>query len=370
MQAVTVALGRKVHRRARNNAESNVALAGLRIRPFQRHAVIEVGIGEPGQMFWYAHIVQPDITIVTSIGSEHNRSLKTLEVTRSEKAEMVRILPSSGLAVFNGDDPNVLWMRGETRARVITFGFAESNDVRATDFTYDWPNGSRFKVHANSETRVLRTRLIGRHMVYPILAAVAVSLAEGFNLDEVIPALETLEPTPGRMQTVPLANGAIILRDDYKSSLETIDAALDAFSEIPAGRRIVVLGEVSEPPGSQGPIYRRLGERIAEIASRAIFVAETKTFKRYSAGAKSQGWTKDKILHAGKSVLKVVEDLRKDLGPGDVVLVKGRDNQRLERISLALRGRTVRCELSFCDLKLRCDVCPMLERGHSGDVKM
>ena len=121
MRAVTAALGRKIHPRAELNAKSEVALAVLRIRRSDRHAVIEVGIDAPGKTLGYARVVRPNVTVATSVGSEHNRSLKTLEVTRSEKAEMVRILPASGLAVLNGDDPNVMWMQSQTRAR--------SNDV-------------------------------------------------------------------------------------------------------------------------------------------------------------------------------------------------------------------------------------------------
>ena len=102
MRAVTVAFGRNVHRRAMFNAKNSVAGAIFRVRAADRHAVIEVGIDKPGKMAMYARLVLPNITVVTSIGSEHNRSLKTLEITRSEKAAMVRILPSSGLAVLNG----------------------------------------------------------------------------------------------------------------------------------------------------------------------------------------------------------------------------------------------------------------------------
>lgn len=247
--------------------------------------MIEVGIARPGQMAVYARIIQPDITVVTSIGSEHNRSLGTLEVTRAEKSEMVKILPTSGIAVLNGDDPNVLWMKGQTRARVINFGTYKTNDVRASDITLDWPNGTQFKLHADGEMRELRIHLIGRHMVYPILAAVAVSLAEGYTLDQIIPGLEALPPTPGHLEPIRLENGAIILRDDFKSSLETIEAALDVFSEIPAKRHIVVLGEVSEPPGSQGPIYRGIGERIAQMTWQAIFIDED-SCRSYATGAK------------------------------------------------------------------------------------
>jgi hypothetical protein len=53
-----------------------------------------------------------------------------------------------------------------------------------------------------------------------------------------------------------------------------------------------------------------------------------------------------------------------DLGAGDVVLIKGRANQRMERLLLRLTGRQVRCELTYCDAKLvACDRCPMLQCG-------
>ncbi|MBI2487251.1 MAG: hypothetical protein HYW01_09900 [Deltaproteobacteria bacterium] len=187
------------------------------------------------------------------------------------------------------------------------------NDVCASDITLDWPNGTRFKLHAEGETCNLRIRLIGKHMVYPVLAAVAVSLAEGFTLGQVIPALEAMPPTPGRIEPIHLANGAIILRDDFKSALETIEAALDVLSEIPAERRIVVLGEVEEPPGSQGPIYRQIGERIAKIASYAVFVGGN--YQPYAAGAVRGGLPRDALINAERSVFKAFEVLRESLGP-------------------------------------------------------
>jgi hypothetical protein len=57
--------------------------------------------------------------------------------------------------------------------------------------------------------------------------------------------------------------------------------------------------------------------------------------------------------------------LQAELGPGDVVLVKGRDTQRMERIALGLQGHTVRCGLDTCGATTswRCGNCPVLERG-------
>jgi len=80
----------------------SLALAVLRIRPDDRHTVIEVGIEGSGQMTNYARMIHPNMTVVTSIGSEHNRSLRTLEETRKEKSEMLRMLPPSDLPSLTG----------------------------------------------------------------------------------------------------------------------------------------------------------------------------------------------------------------------------------------------------------------------------
>ena len=108
VRAVAAALGIAPSDTMLHNAWGSISRAVLRIGRRQRRAAIEVGIADKGQMRRYAEVVLPDVTVVTSIGSEHQRSLGTLEVTRDEKAWMVRALPPGGVAVLNGDDPNVI----------------------------------------------------------------------------------------------------------------------------------------------------------------------------------------------------------------------------------------------------------------------
>jgi UDP-N-acetylmuramyl pentapeptide synthase len=166
-----------------------------------------------------------------------------------------------------------------------------------------------------------------------------------------------------------LANGVTLLKDAYKSSLETVDCALDALEEIPAQRKLIVMGEISEPPGSQGPVYRRIGERMAKIASHVVMVGAN--FQRYSAGLRRGGLPGESLVDAGRGPVRAVEEIRRVWEPGDVVLIKGRDTQRLERIGLALSGRELRCDLPTCNATVpgpgvRCDGCPMFERGWEG----
>ena len=363
-RAVRAALGLDPAAHVSANCWEHVARRVLAVRAGDRHAVIEVGIAKPGEMVRYARVVHPDVTVVTSIGSEHHRSLGTVERTRDEKAHMVRALAPGGLAVLNGDDANVAWMRGETRARVVTFGLDPSNDVVGRDLRLDWPHGMELTIAARGASARVRAPLLGAKMAYPLLAAAAVGVEAGRPLAEIADDLARVTPAPGRLQAIALPDDVWLLRDEHKAGQETVHAALDVLAAIPARRRIALLGEVSEPLGSPGAVYREIGARLADVATHVVVVG--RAFRRIASGARAAGMPNDRLIDGGRSVHEAVAALRALLEPGDVVLLKGRDTQHLERIWLALTGRTIGCGLVFCDVRARCDRCPMLERGWGG----
>ena len=362
-RTLSSALCGEVHPYLANNAGFFVSHAIFRIRPGQPHQVIEVGISAPGQMARHASTVKPDVVVVTSIGTEHGRSLGTLEVTRAEKARMVEGLRPGGTAFLCGDDPNVLWMRGQTKERVITFGLGPHNDYWACDVRSHGRDGTTFTVeHADHGRLEVETPLVGAPGLRAALAALAVGLDEGLNPTQLLSSIRAMTPTVGRLEPQPLPSGATLLRDEYKSSLETVEMALAVLGSIEAERRICVLGEISEPPGSQGAVYRAIGRQLAEVADRAYILGGN--FQRYAAGAKRAGMDPESLIDCGRDVLGTLERLREDIGPGDLILVKGRDTERLDRISLGLLGADVRCALTYCDAKAyRCHHCPMLERS-------
>jgi len=366
-RATLAALGEDPSRLTGANAWSQIALAILRMKAKDLYGVVEVGIDRPGQMERYAPMVRPDLVIVTTVGSEHNRSLGTLESTRHEKAHMVRRLGKDAIAVLNGDDPNVAWMRSQTQARVVTFGQSPDNDVVLSEIRLAWPMGMSFRVRVGTEEQDVTVQLLGLPMVYAAGAALAAAWALGHPLDRVGERLAGLSPTTGRLEKVELGNDVVMIRDEFKSSLETVDAALDLLAAIPARRKLIVMGEISEPPGSQGPIYRRIGERMAEIASLLVVIGGN--YQRFATGARRGGLSGEAVIDAKRSIRGAVDAIETALQPGDVVLIKGRDTQKLDRVALSLMGTECKCEIAFCEAKVRCAACPMLDRGW-GDRKV
>ncbi len=367
LRAIKTVLQRPLSRFYQGNCWSYVAAAVLRIRPGDAFEAIEIGIDGKGQMSKYARLVKPQLVVVTSIGSEHHRSLGNLEQTRAEKSQMIRQLSPSATVFLNGDDSNVLWMRQHTPVRIVTFGFHPHNDFRAVTVYAATVKGTRFRCLTDELDVPVQTRLLGRHMVYPVLSALAVAHILGISHQSAIERLGTLRPTPGRMETVALKNNILLIRDEFKSSLETILRAFKVLKKMAGIRKIIVMGEVSEPPGSQGPIYRDIGNQMAAIFDRIVIVGVN--YQRYAVGATRAGFDREKIFDAGNSVMSAITYLGTFLKSGDIVFIKGRDTQRLERISLALMGRNVKCAIQSCDARPhRCDTCPMLETGWKSKV--
>lgn len=103
---------------------------------------------------------------------------------------------------------------------------------------------------------------------------------------------------------------------------------------------------------------------MAKTASRVVVVAKKRAFEGYQAGLYKGGFPRDSIVNTRRSLVEAVEAVRENLGPGDVVLIKGEERQRLERVAFALMGRDVRCHVIHCQIKTtRCADCEMLETG-------
>lgn len=361
-RALRALLLEKDHYQSFSNYGSRLAENLLRSPYWQRHDVLEVGISGPGQMGDYARMIRPDVVVVTSIASDHNRSLPTLEQTREEKAEMVRALTAAGLAVLNADDPHVLWMASQTRGRVLRYGLRPDCDVWASDLRLNWPTGMAFNLHAGGESVRVQSRLLGAHLVHSQLAAAAMAWHEGVPLGRIGERLATVEPVAARLEPHPLPGGAILIDDSFKSGIESFRAAIDLLRQIPARRRIAVLGDVEEPVGSLGPIYRDLGERLAGSVEVLVFLGNSRTFPPLRGAATQAGLPRSACHLVTGGIRGAEEFLRAcNLSAGDVVLLKGPFAKRMRRLLLRLQGRTVRCSADNCQVKVPvCDACPLL----------
>ena len=332
----------------------------LRVRPWHRFAVVEVATNQPGLMRRSARLVRPHVAVVLTVARTHTKDFLSLDETAAEKAQILKALSPTGLAILNAEDPRVLKMADGCRCRVKTFGRSAELDLWADEVSSKWPARLSLRVHAGSEMQRIKTNLVGLHWVNSVLAALLTALSCGIPLKAAAEALEQVEPFPARMQPVLLPSGATIIRDEYNSSPPTLEAALRAFEKFEAVRRVLVISGFSDSPKNSRTRLRELGKRASEIADLAVFVnrehGQHAVKAAISSGMKPECVLNFTDLHEAASYLK------SELRIGDLVLLKGRTTDHLPRIFFAQFG-SIGCWKTNCSKTINCDFCDELRPG-------
>lgn len=328
----------------------------LRMRPWHRFAVIELGAGDPGGIRRNARLARPHVGIVLGLARTHTNVFRTLDETAAEKAQLVAALPRRGLAILNGDDERVRKMGEGRRCRVETFGLAPGADAWADEVSARWPARLALRVHTAGGAERIETRLVGTHWVNGILAAVLAARAGGIAPAEAAAALARVEPFTARMQPVRLPSGATVIRDEMNSSPETWDAALAVLREAAGGRRVLIASDLSDTKRRPRLRSRELADFALHSADAALFVGEHAEAAVKRALAKGM----DPARVAGALDLRTAAArLGSLLQDGDVALLKGRATHHLSRLLFAQLGG-IGCWKPQCSKRIACDVCAEL----------
>jgi len=308
-----------------------------RLTPEHEVAVLEMACHAFDDIAHLAELTRPHIAVVTAVNHTHLAYLGSMEAIAQEKGRLVEALTPDGVAVLNYDDPRVRAMRKCTCAHVITYGLSPDADIVASDLRPDL-KGLQFVVHFPGVSGMgtpgypakaeVRTRLLGRHQAYTILAAITVGLAYHVPWDDILDVVEELQPSPGRLQALSGAGGSLLLDGSASCSPATALQALATLADYPAQRRIAVLGDMAQLGSYAVEGHQHVGRAAAAFVDllivkgeRAVWIAEA---------AKESGLSGERILVTYTS-RDAVRHLRPQLGPGDVVLVKGDVEARMEQ---------------------------------------
>jgi UDP-N-acetylmuramoyl-tripeptide--D-alanyl-D-alanine ligase len=262
-------------------------------------------------------MAMPEIGVVTAVQPVHLSRIGTIEAVERAKGELIEALPPDGVAVLNGDDERVRRMAARTAARTMTYGFAADADVRAVNVESLGLEGMRFALVVAGQSHDTTIPTLGRLAVHNALAAAAVGLAAGLDLDRVATALGQGWSAPHRGAIV-RAGGVTIVDDAYNASPSSVEAALELLAGLP-GRRIAVLGEMLELGDGHEAGHKRVGEAAAAVVDRLVVIG--KGAAGIDRGARKAGLDSDRIAVVDDRS-EAVECLVGWLAPGDVVLVK------------------------------------------------
>ncbi len=308
----------------------NIPTTILKMTPNIDKCILEMGIEYPGEMDFYLSLIKPKTAIVTKISYAHSQFLGDLSSIAMEKGKLLEELPADGVAILNWDDLETRKLSEKCKGTVVYFGTDPQNcNVWAANFKIE-NFKTIFELNLGVERVKVEYKLLGKHQVYPALAAAALGIVYDIPLTKIKLALESIEPFEHRMQPVVGPSGSIILDDTYNSSPSACIEAIETLVQFPARRRVVVLGEMRELGEYSDTLHREVARKIYKEKIDMVFLG-TGEANIIGDELKSLGFL-DERVEQNLQNSKIVGRLIKTLGKGDVCLIKGSRATRLDEV--------------------------------------
>lgn len=288
------------------------------LKPSHRFFVVEMGAYGEGEIAEIVEFVKPSIGVLTAIGPAHLERFGSLETIARAKYEIVRDLPSDGVAVMNVDDERVRALADDTtHVPVRRYGIyaADRPEVSARNIETT-PDGTKFTLVVGDEEVDVSMRLLGRHALGHVLAAVAVAVACGRRPSELRVPIAALRPVDHRLQIIEGTGGVTVIDDAFNSNPDGAAAALEVLDAMPGNRKVVVTPGMIELGPLQQEENEKFGRHAADVADKLIVVAKTNR-EAIASGAASNGGAEVVTVDSLAEAQRHLEGL---LRPGDVVL--------------------------------------------------
>jgi UDP-N-acetylmuramoyl-tripeptide--D-alanyl-D-alanine ligase len=269
-------------KRSRNAPKENIHYL-LQLNESTDIAVIEVGVGRPGAVKKFARYFKPTIGVITTIGTDHIKGFETQEDYIQEKASMIKAINNTGTIILNKDDEIIQKIGLKNfKGKIIYFGLSDDADIKATEIKYG-ENGMNFLVHDGYQTIECTINGFGKHNVYNVLAALAVSTSLGIEMKDAIDRLQDFKHIERHLEIKKGINDCTLIDDTWNTNSKSIKSALEVLSNISNGRKtIAVLGDIAELGDLSESEHKKVGTFIKEfninqlvtIGSEAKFIAQ------------------------------------------------------------------------------------------------
>jgi UDP-N-acetylmuramoyl-tripeptide--D-alanyl-D-alanine ligase len=327
----------------------NILIGFLQIfyyKKYPKWLVLETGIDHPGDMKRTASWLKPHVVVVTNFAKvpSHVENFDSPEAVMEEEGSLMNYLRPGGSLILNADDEDIIKLKNKSENRVYTFGTNEA-DLVASNYSINYSGyednnpivkGVSFKVdYQGNSIPINLNGVIGDQFIYPILAAMSVGISIGLSAVDISTAFSNMKFAPGRMNILKGDKDTILIDDTYNSSPIAAVKAIETLDQIETrGIKVAVLGDMLEIGHFSASEHRKIGELVAKSS---IDVLITVGFRNKSCveGAIEKRMAKGKVFNFDKSE-DAIDTVKEYLGAGNIILVKGSQGIRMEKISKAI----------------------------------
>ncbi|QNI97760.1 UDP-N-acetylmuramoyl-tripeptide--D-alanyl-D-alanine ligase [Synechococcus sp. RS9902] len=302
-----------------NNNDVGVPLTVLGASAADAALVIEMGMRGPGEIERLSRCTEPDLAVITNIGTAHIGRLGSREAIAAAKCEITAGLHPKGTVVIPAGDPLLeSALAAVWSGRVLRVRLADDPEVEA-DLVGD-VTGDQLLIDVDC----LPLQLEGRHNARNLLLAVAVADQLGLSRK----ALQGMQVTVPGGRNRRLQQGALTLLDEtYNASPEAVLASLELLAAQP-GRRFAVLGTMLELGDRSLELHQEVAARAVQLGLDGLVLVD--------GGAEGKAMAEVAASLPHLQLVSNPEDAAAPLAAwleaGDVLLLKASRGVALERL--------------------------------------
>ncbi|MBT9310903.1 UDP-N-acetylmuramoyl-tripeptide--D-alanyl-D-alanine ligase [Leptothoe kymatousa] len=315
--SAVLSLHGKAHKTQANfNNEIGVPKTLLELTPGHDYGVVEMGMRGPGEIAVLAKITQPDIAVITNVGTAHIGRLGSEQAIADAKCELLTNMPADGVAVLNYDNSRLM----DTAAKVwsgktITYGLT-GGDI----------HGQYKEQTVVVDGLALPLPLEGQHNALNYLSAIAT--LQALNLDwHALKHGLTVELPSGRAKRYELANDIVILDETYNAGAESMAAALKLLKAQAGQRHIAVLGTMKELGHKSVELHHTIGNLVKKLGiDQLLILADPAEAKAMAKGA---GAIPSQLFN---NHTELAQHLKQHMETGDRILFKASRSVEMDRV--------------------------------------
>jgi len=284
------------------------------------YLVIEFGMRGLGEIELLSKYAEPDVAVITNIGTAHIGRLGSVENIAKAKCEITSHLNKKGMLISYKSDLVEKYCNWDGKKIFYGDGYEiVSCTENYTEFIY---KNNVYKLNVNGEFNVINS-----------IAAIEIGLSEGLTPAEIAKGLQNYVPVGERGRIVELSNDIKIIADFYNANPDSMKASINSALLTYADKKITfVLGDM----GELGEHERELHEDIGDFLEGKDF------YSLVTVGEKSQ-FIANKIKNP-KIIVKSFENtavagkhLSDNLTKNSIVLLKASRSMKFEEILEALQ---------------------------------
>jgi UDP-N-acetylmuramoyl-tripeptide--D-alanyl-D-alanine ligase len=297
-----------------------------------RVLILEMGAREVGNIKKLCEIAKPDTSILLNIGSAHIEIFGSKELILKTKSEIIECLNSDDVAVLNHEDET--FSKQKAKAKIVSFGLSGA-DVSAKNVVLNEKAQASYELEFEGKVSQVNLKLVGAHQVSNSLAAAAVFIKKGLDIDLVAKTLSNSIPkSKWRMQVEVSSKNITVINDSYNANPESMKAGIRTLKQVGTNKKtFAILGEMLELGADSQQLHEEVAALIQKLDIKKTLIVGNgaKTVSDFLSKNTYQG-----RLEFCKDIDSAISKTKEMVEINDVVLVKASRAIGLERVANAL----------------------------------